>query len=367
MRSYSLVTQPPMPDKPRPIVIIGAGGIINDAHLPAYRKAGFPVAGIFDLNQEQARKTAKAFGVSTVFPSLEEAINSAPPDAVFDIAVPASVILKILPHLPDGRGVLIQKPMGENLADAAAIRDLCHAKDLKAGINFQLRYAPFVLAARSLIEQGAIGQLHDMEVRITAQTPWHLWRFFETVPFVEIIYHSIHYLDLMRSFLGEPKGVYCKSVRHPKASKIDGTSSDYALDYGDFMRSVITTNHHHEYGLKHQESYIKWEGSQGAIKAKMGLMLNYPKGVPDEFEYCVLEEGKEPTWQSVQIEGTWFPDAFIGTMASIMRAAGGSADCIPTSVDDAYKTMALVDAACRSSLAGGTPFTSVNDLGPTRC
>ena len=246
MGAFSLVTQPPMPNKPRPIVIMGAGGIINDAHLPAYRKADFPVAGIFDVNQDQARKTAQTFGVATVYASLDEAIQSAPAEAVFDIAVPASVILKILPHLPNGRGVLIQKPMGENLADAAAIRELCHAKDLQAGINFQLRFAPFVLAARSLIDQGAIGQLHDMEVRITAHTPWHLWKFFETVPFVEIVYHSIHYLDLMRSFLGEPKGVYCKSVRHPKASKIDGTRSDYALDYGEFMRAVITTNHDHE-------------------------------------------------------------------------------------------------------------------------
>ncbi|MCC6777635.1 MAG: gfo/Idh/MocA family oxidoreductase, partial [Hyphomicrobiales bacterium] len=39
----------PRPSTPRPIVIIGAGGIVTDAHLPAYRLAGFPVAGVFDL------------------------------------------------------------------------------------------------------------------------------------------------------------------------------------------------------------------------------------------------------------------------------------------------------------------------------
>ncbi len=359
MDPVSLNSTPPMPANPRPIVIVGAGGIVNDAHLPAYRKAKFQVAGIFDVDQERAHRTANAFGVLTVYPSLEAAINSAPRDAVFDIAIPASAILDVLPQLPDGVGVLIQKPMGENLASAGVIRDLCHSKSLKAGINFQLRYAPYVLAARSLIEQGRIGQLHDMEVRITAYTPWHLWKFLESVPFAEIMYHSIHYLDLMRAFLGDPKGIYCKSVRHPKAAKLDGTSSDFALDYGDFLRSVITTNHHHEYGPKHQESYIKWEGSDGAIKAKMGLMLNYPAGLPDEFEYCLLEKGKEPTWRPVALEGSWFPDAFTGTMASVMRFVEGSADRIPTSVDDAYRTMALVDAACRSSQSGATPFTPI--------
>lgn len=35
-----------LPDHPRPIVMIGAGGIVKDAHLPAYRKAGFTVWGL---------------------------------------------------------------------------------------------------------------------------------------------------------------------------------------------------------------------------------------------------------------------------------------------------------------------------------
>ena len=36
------------PKKPSPIVIFGAGSIVNDAHLPAYKQAGFKVQGIYD-------------------------------------------------------------------------------------------------------------------------------------------------------------------------------------------------------------------------------------------------------------------------------------------------------------------------------
>ena len=43
----------------RGIAIIGAGGIINYAHLPAYKKAGFRVVGITDRNREAAEKTRK--------------------------------------------------------------------------------------------------------------------------------------------------------------------------------------------------------------------------------------------------------------------------------------------------------------------
>src|SRR5437588_6521569 len=76
----------PAPSSPRPIVIIGAGGIVNDAHLPAYRKASFPVAGIFDVDISRARSAADRFSIPTVYHSLDEA--AAQRNCVFDVAVP---------------------------------------------------------------------------------------------------------------------------------------------------------------------------------------------------------------------------------------------------------------------------------------
>jgi predicted dehydrogenase len=343
-----------MPNTPAPIVIIGAGSIVNDAHLPAYRQANFPVAGIFDLDRTKAQQRAATFALPQVYASLDHAVQQAPQGAVYDVAVPAAAILEILPHLPDGAGVLIQKPLGDDLAMARAICDLCRAKDLRAAVNFQLRYAPFVLAAQHLIAEGAIGELYDMEVRVNVYTPFHQWKFLEEVRFAEIAYHSIHYLDVMRAFLGEPQGVYAKSVSHRALPKMHGSSSTYILDYGDWLRATITANHHHRFGLQHQESYIKWEGSGGAIKAKMGLLMNYPTGEPDFFEVCIIDGPREVAWQPIEIPGSWFPDAFIGTMASVMRAVEGSAAIIPTAVEDAFKTMALVDAAMRASENGAT-------------
>ncbi len=345
-----------LPERPRPIISIGAGGIVNDAHLPAYRKAGFEVSGIFDLDRSKAQATARRFGIARVFDSLDAAITQAPEGAVFDIAVPADAILDIIPTLPDGAATLIQKPLGNDLAEARAIRELVHAKQLTAAMNFQMRYAPYVLAARSLIEQGVIGDVHDMEVRVKVDTPWQLWSFFETVPRVEILYHSIHYIDLIRSFLGEPRSLFAKTVSSPTTIQLASTRSNIALDYGNTIRANITTNHGHAYGLRHQESYVAWEGTEGAIKATMGLLLNYPKGKPDAFEYCRLEAGQEPTWQSLPLEGSWFPDAFIGSMASLMRYLEGGAATLPTAIDDAYRTMLLVEAAYRASDAGGVPI-----------
>jgi predicted dehydrogenase len=56
-----------------PVVTVGAGSIVVDAHFPAYRKGGFPIAGVFDLNAERAKMVGEKVGVR-VFESLDEAL-----------------------------------------------------------------------------------------------------------------------------------------------------------------------------------------------------------------------------------------------------------------------------------------------------
>ena len=132
-----------------------------------------------------------------------------------------------------------------------------------------------------------IGELHDVEVRVTCHMPWEIWTFLFGIPRMEVLYHSIHYVDLVRSFLGEPAGVYCKTVKHPRQMQLASTRTAIAFDYGDVKRATITTNHGHDFGPRHQESYFKLEGTEGAIKGRIGVNLDYPRGAPDNLEYCV--------------------------------------------------------------------------------
>ncbi|MFT3784889.1 MAG: Gfo/Idh/MocA family oxidoreductase [Tepidisphaeraceae bacterium] len=347
--------QPELPNTPSPIAIVGAGGIVHDGHLPAYALAKLPVFGITDLDHARATSLATKFNVPRVFDSIDAMVSAAPKDVVYDVAVPASAVLDVLKKLPDGAPVLIQKPLGEDLSQARAIRELCRAKKLVAAVNFQLRTAPYILAARTLIESGVIGDLHDMEVRVTVYMPWHLWTFLEKAPRVEIVYHSVHYVDLIRSFLGEPRRVHALTVKHPSTLKLHSTRTTIALDYGNVTRATITTNHGHVFGLEQQESYVKWEGTRGAIKATLGLLMNYPRGEPDALKLCTLDDAGNPSpWTDVPFEGSWYPHAFIGSMASLQRFVEGSAKVLPTHVDDAFQTMAVVEACYDDSRKGGT-------------
>ena len=327
---------------------------MHDAHLPAYKKTGFPVAGVYDPDQEKANQLAADFEIPVVYRSMREAVDAAAAEnAVFDVATPASAVPEIIRALPDEAGALIQKPMGDNLEQARRIRDICREKKLTAAINFQLRFAPNNAGARSLIAQGAIGELHDMEINVNVHTPWHLWAWLAAIPRVEIVYHSIHYIDLIRSFLGNPVGVYAKTTKHPSSLHMEATRSSVILDYGDRIRASVTTNHGHDFGAEHQWSYVKWEGTRGAIRSQIGVVLDYPTGKPDELEYCRVDEGEERDWVTVKPEGNWYPDAFVGTMASLQCFREGSADQLPTAIEDAYHTMAVVEAAYESSARGG--------------
>jgi predicted dehydrogenase len=345
----------PRPKQVRPIVVIGAGGIVRAAHLPAYEKAGFPVIGLMDQDREKAATLAAERRIPHSFSSVAEAVGFAPPDAIFDVAVPASQLVHILPQLPDGATVLIQKPMGETLQEARIIRDLCRSKGFTAAVNFSLRYSPNNLAVAALASSGLLGEIHDIEVQTSTYTPWHLWTFLATAPRLEILYHSIHYFDLVRSWLGNPQGVYAQTVKNPHTPNLAATKTIAILDYGNSKRVFIATNHNHNFGPEHQHSFVQWEGLNGAARITMGVNLDYPTGKPDTAEYA--ERGSDsPRWRSVPVSGNNFPDAFMGTMGALQCFAEGSVSTLPSHFEDAFQTMALVEALYRSSELPGEPL-----------
>jgi len=353
--------QSPAPElkfTPRPIVSIGAGGIVHDAHQPAYRKASFPVAAIIDPDRAKAQALASQFDIPTVFTSIAEALPKLPRDAIFDVAVPASAILKVLPELPDGSAVLIQKPMGETLAEAVAIERLCREKNLTAAVNFQLRWSPVMQAARAMALAGKIGDVHEMKVDVNVFMPWDLWSFMATLSRLEILYHSIHYIDLCRAWFGNPRKVLAKTSRNPITPKLVATRSTIILDYDDWKRVTISANHAHTYP-ETQVSQVTWEGTEGALEAIMGVNLDYPIGKPDRLRYASRTGDRAGEWQTIPTEGNWFPDAFMGSMGSLQAFVCGASTELPTRVSDALDTMRTVEAAYISSELDGQALPEI--------
>lgn len=347
---------PAMPENPkvRPIMLIGAGQIIHDSHIPAYRMAGYEIAGIYNRTIDKAKEVAQEFDIANYYDDLDQIIKDGTEmDAVFDIALPANLFKMVLEKLNKGAYVLMQKPMGESLEEAAELLEICRRKDLIAGVNFQLRQAPYMIQLRELLKEGLIGEVYDVDWRLTVNHPWHLWTFLNDKERCEINYHSIHYIDAIRSLFGDPSAVYCKTMMSPKAKNLAQTRSTIILDYGDYLRANISSNHGHDYATDYQESYLKLEGTKGAIKLTLGLILDYPHGKPDKLEYITYET-KE--WRELPLVGSWFPEAFIGTMGGLLKKIEDPSYVYMNDVEDAYKTMCTVEACYKSNEEGATPI-----------
>lgn len=342
-----------LPQTSLPVVIFGAGSIVTDAHLPAYARLGFPVAGIYDPDQAKAQAVAAKAG-TRAFASVAEA-TALGLGAVYDLATPPAAHAGLLEALPDGAVCIIQKPMGSDLAEADRIIRICRAKGLKAAVNFQLRFAPAILALKDAVAQGHLGQVVDIDGLLAVDTPWHLWAFLADLPRVEILLHSIHYLDTIRDLLGNPLGVHARTMGHP-SSTVSNTRTAMILDYGQTVRCALSINHNHSFGRRFQACEFRIGGTKGAAYIKLGVNLDYPKGEPDELW---LNTGAG--WEQVPLISNWFIEAFLGRFTQVMRFAVGEDAVLQGSAEDAWHTMALVEAAYESAALPAHPIKGAPD------
>ena len=59
MSDFKLKNKWDVPSQSLPIIFIGAGGIIRNAHIPAYNKLNLNIDGVYDLNSETAKSLSK--------------------------------------------------------------------------------------------------------------------------------------------------------------------------------------------------------------------------------------------------------------------------------------------------------------------
>ena len=330
------------PAKSLPVIFIGAGGIIRNAHIPSYKKLNLNIEGVYDVNMETAKSLANDFDIPKVYNSIDETINN--DGIVFDIAVPADKLLSIVKKLPNNSYALLQKPMGSNLRDAKEILNVCRQNNITAALNFQLRFSPMMLCLKDAINKGLIGKVIDIDFHYSYYLPWHLWPFLEKLDRVEIPYNSIHYFDLIRSIFGMPEAVFAYSNSHPKYPNLSDSKTTAILKYSQDLRCALSLNHCYQFGEEKQDATVKVEGTEGVVYITLGSMLNYPNFEKDRFEI----KTKNSDWEEIKLTGNWFPDAFEGTMSNLQRFIFKEDDILETSVEDTIDTMRLIDALMKS-------------------
>src|SRR5438105_1067458 len=93
------------------IGIVGAGGVVNYGHLPAYARAGFKVVAITDKDRERALRTAHTYNVAKVHSTTDELVHD-PEVEIVDAAVyPWETIAVAEQAIRAGKHALCQKPL----------------------------------------------------------------------------------------------------------------------------------------------------------------------------------------------------------------------------------------------------------------
>jgi predicted dehydrogenase len=336
-------------DRDTKIGILGSGFIVSDCHLVAYRKAGFNPIAIASRNPDNARKTAARHGISRVYETYEKLLED-PSIEVLDIAVPPNVQLSLILAACERktvRGILAQKPLGMNYAEALQAVEACERAGIILAVNQNMRFDQSVRAAKTLLDRNYLGAPVLATIEMRAIPHWMPWQ--ADLGWVTLRVMSIHHLDTFRYWFGDPARIYCSTRPDPRTKfpHDDGICA-YILEYENGLRCIgiddIWTGPAKEGAPS--DNYIRWriEGLEGLAIGDIGWCKD-PYTTPSTIQYARQGDTDfhRPGWTE-----SWFPDAFMGTMADLLLSLETGAHP-QISGRDNLRTMALVDAAYQSA------------------
>lgn len=321
------------------IGIIGCGGIMRGAHLPAYRNSGYRVVGCCDMNPEAMRAAKEQFNIPFGTTNVDELL--ARPDVdLIDLAVHATQRVPLVERIAAaGKPILSQKPFAMNLADARKMVEICEKAGVPLMINQQARWAPAHRAAKVLLDRGALGHVYSV---------MHLNRSFQDVPGTwyvalenfNIVDHGIHYIDLSRCFTGRtPVRVKATTTRAPGQAAVSPMIYTILCEY-EPSAQVMTTLHFNNIAQTRALHRYEWfiDGTEGSLAVGPGELTISFKESPEHR-------------QSFAIRGQWFPDAFGGSMGEMMQALTEKREP-QTSGRDNLNSIRIAYAAVESSETG---------------
>lgn len=148
--------------------VIGAGGMGGNHARSFANIEGAKLVAVADVNAQTAQKVAEETG-ARAFETAEDLIENGDVEAII-IATPHFFHPPVAEFAAKrGVHVLSEKPIAVTVSSAAAMIAACDAGGVMLGVMFQQRLEGVRVHMKSLIESGALGQLH----RISMTAPWY--------------------------------------------------------------------------------------------------------------------------------------------------------------------------------------------------
>ena len=328
---------------------IGAGFIMADVHLAAYREAGFPVVAIASRTPDKARAVAERWDIPRVHDTPAALIEDREVE-ILDIAFPPDQQPALIRHAlrqPHIRAILAQKPLAMDHAEAQRLAAEAAAAGKVLSVNQNMRFDQSMRVLKQLLDRNALGTPVLATVEMRAIPHWQ--PFLEAYGRLTLLNMSIHHLDVLRFLFGDPVEIYTAARTDPRTAfpHRDGICCSTLSFPGGLMAVSLEDvwSGPRAEGFD-SDIYIKWrvEGTDGLAQGTIGWP-DYPKGSPSTLSYCAPETGG--SWVQPRWDTMWFPHAFKGVMEQLQYAVKTGEPPLLSGADN-VRTMALVEAAYRS-------------------
>jgi D-apiose dehydrogenase len=204
---------------PLQVAVIGTG-FFSQFQLQAW--AGTPGArlvAVCDSDKAKALAAAQRFGAAHCFDNAAQMLEHLRPDLIDIVTPPASHASLIQLALARSIPVICQKPFGADYAQALALTQAAEAAQVPLVVHENFRFMPWYRFARRMVEDGALGALHNISFRLRTgdgQGPLaYLDRqpYFQTMPRLLVVETAVHFIDTFRYLVGEVSAVYARLRR----------------------------------------------------------------------------------------------------------------------------------------------------------
>ncbi|MCD6361829.1 MAG: Gfo/Idh/MocA family oxidoreductase [Armatimonadetes bacterium] len=320
------------------IGLAGCGNIARNAHLKAYRNMGFEVVHACDIDEDNLRLAVEEFDIPRATTDLDELLAD-PEVEVVDLAVHANQRRPLIERIAAaGKPIFSQKPFAMSFAEAREMVELCERAGVPLMINQQARWAPHHKVVRWFIDRELLGHVYSVRHTIVSNQDRE-GHWFSKLENALIVDHGCHYIDLTRYFTGRtPERVKCTATMVPGQFAVTPMIYTMTFEYEPSAR-VMSSLHFNDICYAPSLFEYEWavDGTGGSLRVDRNTLQYAARGDEEA--------------QTFELEGTWFPDAFGGSMAHMMDCLA-TGDEPMTSGRDNLDTIRCAEAAVISAREG---------------
>jgi predicted dehydrogenase len=263
--------------------IVGLGGISLEHFRKLERIEGVEVRGVCDLSPTVVEAVTERFNAGAGFTDYGRMLETVRPDAVHVLTPPQTHPRLVREAIEAGAHVLVEKPAAPSFAEYEGMRDLALERGLLLVENLNYRFMDVVVEALALLEQGAIGELVNLDVSLSVGVaePGSAYRdpdlrhFAHDLPGGALRNFASHPASFVAAFAGDFEEV---SVVRRNLSRGVGADELRALVAGERVTSAITITSH----AKPAGMWLRLAGTSGAVEVDvLGRRLHAePDGGP---------------------------------------------------------------------------------------